>query len=161
MPDPAAIHFQFRPMRLRDALTASRWRYPGEYAIYDLDMTALVFSALCRAPLRLLGVYPLAVATPDDPFISVFSLIHRGDDVEIGVGMRPDLMGHGLGLELMLQGMDYARKRLRPATFSLDVATFNQRAITVYERAGFHPGPTKPFFAHGKRYESMKMTRPA
>ncbi len=161
MSDTSVIQFQFRPMRLRDALAASRWRYPEEYAIYDLSLVALVFYALMRAPLQALGVYPLAVAIPGDPFIGVFSLIKRGKDVEIGVGMRPDLMGQGLGLALMSQGMDYARKRLHPATFSLDVATFNRRAITVYERAGFQPGPIKPFFAHGKRYESMKMTRPA
>lgn len=160
MPE-AAVRFQFRPLRLRDALAASHWRYPAEYAIYDLDLAELVFSALFRAPLRALGVYELAVAIPGDPFISVFSLARRGGDVEIGIGMRPDLMGHGLGLELMRQGMDYARKRLRPATFSLDVATFNRRAIAVYERAGFQPGPIKPFTAHGKRFDSMRMTRPA
>lgn len=161
MPDTAAIRFTFRPMRLRDALAASRWRYPEEYAIYDLDLAELLFYALFRAPLRALGVYPLAVALPGDSFISVFSLIRRGGDVELGVGMRPDLMGHGLGLDLMLQGMDYARKRLHPATFSLEVATFNRRAIAVYERAGFQPGSIKPFTAHGKRYESLKMTRSA
>ena len=161
MPDTAVTRFLFRPMRVRDALAASRWRYPVEYALYDLSLTELLFFAIFRAPLRTLGVYPLSVATADDPFISVFSLIRRGDDVEIGVGMRPDLMGHGLGLELMLQGMDYARKLLHPATFSLDVATFNRRAIVVYERAGFQPGITKPFTAQGKRYENLKMTRPA
>ncbi len=158
---PDAIRFQFRPMRLSDALAASHWRYPGAYAIYDLDLAELVFYAIFRAPLRALGVYPLAVAIPGDPFISVFSLIRRGSDVELGVGMRPDLMGQGLGLEMMLQGMDYARQRLHPATFSLEVATFNRRAIAVYERAGFQPSSTKPFTAHGKRYESLKMTRPA
>ncbi len=161
MPDSTAIQFRFRPMRLRDALAASRWRYPAEYAIYDLDWAELVFTAIFRAPLRAFGVYPLAVGTPDDPFVGVFSFVQRGDDVELGVGMRPDLMGRGLGLELMLQAMDYARERLRPVTFSLNVATFNRRAITVYERAGFQPGPTRPTIVHGKRIESMRMTRPA
>lgn len=161
MPETAVVRFQFRPLRLRDALAASHWRYPPEYAIYDLGAPELVFSALFRAPLRLAGVYGLAVAAPADPFVSVFSLIYRGADVELGVGMRPDLMGHGLGLDLMSQGMDYARHLLHPETFSLDVATFNVRAITVYERAGFLHGPTRPFIAHGKRYTSMRMTRPA
>jgi [ribosomal protein S18]-alanine N-acetyltransferase len=161
MPETTTIRLQFRPMRLRDALKASHWRYPGEYAIYDLGLAPLLFYALLRAPLRAFGVYPLVVATPNDPLISVFSLISRGDDIELGVGMRPDLMGHGLGLALILQGMDFARQRLRPNTFSLSVATFNQRAITVYERAGFQPGPRRPFYANGKRYESLRMTRPA
>jgi ribosomal-protein-alanine N-acetyltransferase len=57
--------------------------------------------------------------------------------------------------------MNYARERIQPETFSLDVATFNRRAITVYERAGFQPGSTRPFTAQGKRYEYLRMTRPA
>jgi ribosomal-protein-alanine N-acetyltransferase len=161
MPDSPTPALLYRPMRTSDALAASRWRYPAEYAIYNLGLTPLLFSALFHSTLRVAGIHPLAVDAPNDRLISVFSLTQREGDVEIGVGMRPDLMGHGLGLPVMLQGMDYARQRLRVKTFSLDVATFNKRAITVYERAGFQPGPTHPFYAGGQRYESMRMTCPA
>lgn len=156
-----AITFRFRPMRLGDALAASHWRYPGEYAIYDLEIAPLVINALLRGVLRTAGAYPLIVDAPGDPRVSVFSLLARGTDVEIGVGLRPDRMGQGLGLPLMLQGLDYARRLLPIETFSLDVATFNARAITVYERAGFTRGGPTSFTAHGQRVEAIKMTRPA
>jgi ribosomal-protein-alanine N-acetyltransferase len=167
MPDRATtattlLALRFRPITIGDALAASRWRYPGEYSIYNLGLTPLLSSAIFRATLRLAGVYSLAVDTPTERLISVFSLIRRGSDVELGVGMRPDLMDHGLGVELMLQGMDYARRRLPSVeTFSLDVATFNKRAITVYSRAGFQPGQIHPFYFGRQRYESMRMNRPA
>lgn len=156
------LALRFRPMTIGDALAAHRWRYPGEYGIYDLGLTPLLFSAIFRSTLRLAGVYSLAVDTSSERLISVFSLIQRGTDVELGVGMRPDLMGRGLGLDVMLQGMDYARQRLHDVeTFSLDVATFNKRAITVYSRAGFQPGHLHPFYFGRQRYESMRMSRPA
>jgi [ribosomal protein S18]-alanine N-acetyltransferase len=158
---PDIARYQFRPMRLADARTAGSWRYPPDYAMYDLDPVVLVMTALLRAPLRWLGFYALSVGLPDDPMISVFSLIQRGQDVELGVGMRPDLMGHGLGLGMMLAGMDYARALLHPTTFSLTVATFNSRAITVYERADFQPGLITRIRMHGGAYDSMRMSRPA
>jgi ribosomal-protein-alanine N-acetyltransferase len=150
--------FQFRPLGLRDALAAHRWRYSGEYAMYNLALEPLLVAALLRGPLSdAAGVAYYAVAHDRDPLIGVYSMQHREGDVEIGVGLRPDLNG----LPYLLEGLERARARYAPRTFSLTVATFNQRAITVYARAGFVPGPLKPFTFQGKRYAEMRMSRPA
>jgi hypothetical protein len=53
------------------------------------------------------------------------------------LGMRPDLTGRGLGEEFVHAGLRFARETYSPPAFRLTVATFNQRAIRVYERAGF------------------------
>ncbi|HEU5344819.1 MAG TPA: GNAT family protein [Ktedonobacterales bacterium] len=159
-PTRRSASFRFRPLGLRDALAASRWRYPGDYAMYDLALVPLLVATLLRGPLAALAdVAYYAVARDRDPLIGVFSLTHRGDDVEIGVGLRPDLNGHGLGLPYLLEGLDLARERYHPQTFSLHVATFNQRAINVYTRAGFLPGPLRPFTFRGQRYAEMRMNR--
>jgi ribosomal-protein-alanine N-acetyltransferase len=158
----AEPRFRFRPLRLRDALAARAWRYPGDYAMYDLTLTPLLLAALLRWPLRALtGVSYYAVASGDDRLVGIFSLTRRGNDVEIGVGLRPDLAGRGLGLPLLRAGLALAHRRYHPQTFSLHVATFNRRAITVYERAGFLPGPTQQISFQGKRYDEMRMSRPA
>jgi ribosomal-protein-alanine N-acetyltransferase len=162
MGEPGTLRFSFRPLGLRDALAASRWRYPGEYAMYNLDLASLLVATLLRGVFgALAGVSYYAVATDDDPLVGVFSLTHRGDDVEIGVGLRPDLNGRGLGLPYLLDGLALARKRYHPHTFSLHVATFNRRAIAVYERAGFLSGATTPFTFKGKQYEELGMSRSA
>lgn len=162
MAEPGKPQFRFRPLRLRDALDASAWRYPDEYAMYNLALAPLLVATTLRGPLAALaGVAYYAVAADTDSLVGVLSLMRRGGDVEIGVGLRPDLNGRGLGLTYLYEGLAVARQRYHPQTFSLHVALFNRRAITVYERAGFRPGPVRPFTYQGKRYDEMRMSRPA
>lgn len=62
---------------------------------------------------------------------------YDGDALDIGLGLRPDLVGQGLGLGVVKAILRFARERFSPAAFRLTVATSNRRAIRVYERAGF------------------------
>jgi len=60
------------------------------------------------------------------------------DDVLMyGLGLRPELTGRGHGLEFVRAGLEFGRDRFRPDRIVLAVAAFNERAIEVYERAGF------------------------
>ena len=61
----------------------------------------------------------------------------RDTTVEIGLGLRPDLTGRGLGGEFLRRGIDFARSHVGAERILLNVAAFNERAITIYERAGF------------------------
>jgi RimJ/RimL family protein N-acetyltransferase len=54
-----------------------------------------------------------------------------------GLGMRPDLTGRGHGLGFVRAGREFGRERFQPKRIVLAVAAFNERAIRVYERAGF------------------------
>ena len=56
--------------------------------------------------------------------------------VEIGLGLRPDLTGRGLGAAFTAAAIQLAHDR-GAERVTLAVAAFNLRAITVYERAGF------------------------
>lgn len=58
-------------------------------------------------------------------------------DLDYGLGLRPDLTGRGLGIEFFLAGLEFAREQYEPRRVFLHVAEFNERAIRVYERAGF------------------------
>ena len=57
--------------------------------------------------------------------------------LDVGLGMRPDLTGRGLGEEFVHAGLRFAWETYSPPALRLTVATFNQRAIHVCERAGF------------------------
>jgi RimJ/RimL family protein N-acetyltransferase len=78
-----------------------------------------------------------AARDEDGKLIGFFYFETKGDALEIGLGLRPDLTGHGFGLEFTRAGLAFGRERFRPRRIVLNVAEFNERAIKVYERAGF------------------------
>jgi RimJ/RimL family protein N-acetyltransferase len=103
------------------------WRYPPPYDFYDGDVEPVL------NPERFYAAH-------DESGALVGFLYFEDKDggaVEIGLGLRPELVGKGLGLEFFRAGVDFARVTFQPARVILNVAAFNQRAITVYERAGF------------------------
>jgi RimJ/RimL family protein N-acetyltransferase len=110
------------------------WRYEPPYDFYDLASDPRD-AAEMRDPARreqyraLLG---------EDGRLDAFWYFDWPDDaVVIGIGLRPDLTGQGLGEAFMRAQLDYVRERWAPAAFRLFVAVWNERAIRLYERLGF------------------------
>lgn len=125
----------------QEARAISAWRYPGEYALYNLSpeepLDELLdgscygahsaqgtlagfyqFGRSARIPTKEQGAYP------EGP-------------LDIGLGLRPDLCGKGLGESFLLAGIDFAREQLGAEEFRLSVAAWNRRARKVYARCGF------------------------
>jgi RimJ/RimL family protein N-acetyltransferase len=69
--------------------------------------------------------------------VGFFNFVPEGDEVRIGLGMRPDLTGRGLAQPFIEAGLDYARREWRPRHFRLWVARWNERALRAYRSAGF------------------------
>ena len=96
-----------------------------------------------------------------DELVGFFGFKLTGDSVEVGLGLRPDLTGCGLGREFLEQGLDFARTAFGARRFSLSVATFNERAIKVYEQAGFERVRTFDHETNGGVHPFLEMARPA
>jgi ribosomal-protein-alanine N-acetyltransferase len=156
---PTTIH----PMRLRDTLVLASWRYDGIYAGYDFKFCDITGILLTQMIFRLLGKHLYYSAyNQQGELIGMFSFYPRGEnDLEVGLGMRPDQTGKGAGLGFVEAGLAYAKARYQAAYFQLNVATFNQRAYLVYLRAGFTPTGTCSRRVRGKDEDYIKMTRPA
>jgi ribosomal-protein-alanine N-acetyltransferase len=154
--------YSFVPLRWRDALAVGRWRYPGPYAHYNIGLLEMLSLVPIEQLLRLVGrgVY-YSVLDDQRRLAGLFTFECKRDVVTIGLGMRPDLTGKGLGLAFVEAGLAFARKRFHPARFRLDVAAFNQRAYTIYERAGFHSVRSFERTEHGRRSAYIEMSRPA
>src|SRR5271169_415462 len=56
---------------------------------------------------------------------------------EVGLGLAPERTGRGLGTSFVRQGIDLTASIIGCRAVALQVAEFNRRAITVYERVGF------------------------
>jgi len=102
------------------------WRYEPPYDFYDGDQEEAL------NPERFFSVRDDAGA-----IIGFYYFEPNGDILDYGLGLRPDLVGRGLGLGFFRGGLEFGRERYVPSLIRLHVAAFNERAITVYERAGF------------------------
>ena len=102
------------------------WRYERPYDFYDGDVDPVL------NPERF-----YEVLDEDGSLVGNYYFEEKDDALEVGLGLRPDLTGRGLGLEFLLAGIEFGRRRFGLPRVILNVAAFNERAIKVYERAGF------------------------
>jgi len=115
-------------MQSEDFDALATWRYEAPYDFYNDEGS----DEARRNPERY-----LAVRDDDGELIGFYYYEEKPDALEYGLGLRPDLTGRGFGLEFFRAGLAFGRERYRPPFVRLFVAAFNERAIKVYERAGF------------------------
>jgi ribosomal-protein-alanine N-acetyltransferase len=141
-----------------EAEAVADWAYEPPYDFYDFRKDPEDLAELFDADVRA-GDYPSVYR--DGELVGFFSFKVHGDVVEIGLGLRPDLTGAGLGGAFVEAGIDHVRKTLEPRELMLDVATFNDRARVVYERAGFVASHVWMHESGQGPVEFLRMTRPA
>lgn len=135
--------YAFRPIAASDAEEISRWRYPEPFSIYNGNPASIPGLLDPRYNYH-------AVTGPGGVLVGYFCFgadatvpagrglgLYGGDALDVGLGMRPDLTGRGLGQSFVRAGLGFAREAFSPPAFRLTVAAFNRRAIKVYEAVGF------------------------
>jgi len=131
----------FRPFTQQDALTVASWRYPGPYAVYDLDpRNCDVLAALLQPD------YRYHTILREDEVIGFLCLGKDGrvpgwhyDDsaLDLGMGLRPDLTGHGQGSICLAAVISFILRQHTAATLRTTVAGWNQRALRLCLNTGF------------------------
>ena len=144
-------------MAQEDAEAVAGWRYPEPFSFYDWTADQDDLAELLDADLR--GEAYFAVEDDEGQLVGYFSFKPEGRTLVVGLGLRPDLTGRGLGGGFFAAGLDYGRERFAPERFSLAVATFNERAIRVYERAGFERARVYMHETNGGEWEFVEMCR--
>ena len=136
---PINIH----PLRDRDILDLRTWSYPPPYDMYSMEYIpideALEFF---KDPEN--GYFGLS-----DGLDSLIGFCNYGydaqvqggdyseDAVDIGIGIRPELTGHGSGSRYAAFVFGEARRRFPGKPLRVTIAAFNQRAQRVCEVHGF------------------------
>ena len=144
------MNVTFRAITPDLARALAAWRYPAPYDTYNIgdEVAALAEMLDSRSPWFV--AYD-ADSADNEPlgyccFGTAAEVGWEGDPrlwtmddgtLSVGLGLRPDLTGHHLGLPFFEAVLAFATQRFSPAAFRLFVLPFNQRAIRVYERAGF------------------------
>ncbi|HTO26632.1 MAG TPA: GNAT family protein [Gaiellaceae bacterium] len=142
-----------------DAAAIAAWTYEPPYSFYDWTADADDLALLLDAETREGRFF--SVDDENGDLVGFFEFRVEGPDVVVGLGLRPNLTGGGLGQRFVGAGLDFACERFAPAgCFRLSVATFNERAIRVYERCGFQPARTYDHATNGGVHRFMEMRRP-
>lgn len=140
------------------ARAIAEWQYPAEYAFYDwandpADLAELLDAASWPDQYH-------AAVIEEGTLAGFLQTIPEADAVEIGLGLRPDLTGLGHGRDFLDACLHFAAEQFTVQRFTLAVAAFNRRAITVYERAGFRVAGTFTQHTNGVEYPFVRMERP-
>lgn len=133
---------------------ADRWKYDGEYAFYDMTADPEDYEEIVTPEKQ--GNRYFSVFDGDD-LTGFFCVEQDGADVEIGLGLRPGLTGQGRGKAFLEEILRFVRENYSFEKIKLDVVSFNQRAIKVYERAGFLKTGTAKVSTNGGVYDFVLM----
>jgi ribosomal-protein-alanine N-acetyltransferase len=155
----AAINFEFRKINDEKAQEIVRWSVAPPYDFYDWVSDPDDLAELLDPRRR--GDDYFSAFDEKGALVGFFQFEREGRVVEVGLGLRPDLTGKGLGRGFLLAGLDFARRSFSLDIFRLSVATFNERAIKVYEGVGFVPRRTYTHESNGGVYEFLEMERRA
>lgn len=150
--------FHFHPLQHKNALIiANDWKYEGPYAFYDMTSDVDDYNELVDESLRNGCAY--FEATVDDELVGFFCLSMEDGEIEIGLGLKPDCCGKGIGREFVNSIIDYINEHYVYNVLSMSVASFNQRAIKVYKSCGFREQMTYMQDTNGGKYEFMKLAK--
>lgn len=145
------MNLTFRPLTAVDLPHLLTWQYEPPYDIYSLGNGRVDTAALAEASEYFLDpVYCfysiINVTTGELAAVVSYGLdgqVSGGDyseeAVDIGMAVRPDLTGRGLGSEFAGVSILFARQTFRPARLRVTIADFNLRARRVWEKHRFQP----------------------
>ena len=130
----------FHPIQQADALQILRWIYPAPYDFYNMssDSTESFFNP--ESP-------HFSVTDDRDELIGFLSIgvesrVPGGDysqpAVDIGIGLRPDQTGRGLGRTVIQQFIEEVIVPGEyPPLLRATIAAFNQRSLKTFLSLGF------------------------
>ena len=120
--------------REREAVSA--WTYEGAYAIYNLPPYAEQKAR--RMALGNPETMRYYHAYYDGALLIGFTKLTEGErEVSVGVGVEPGLCGRGYGRRILLRAAALSQALYPGKPLSLEVRTWNRRAVRCYEKAGF------------------------
>ncbi len=134
------MKLQFASMDRASADAVVAWRYEEPYSVYDgqpEDIEALLnpehrYYTITNEDDELIGFCCFG----GDARVSGGTYADA-DALDVGAGMRPDLTGRGFGADFVGAVLAFGLEAFSPSALRVTVATFNERAIHVYEQAGF------------------------
>lgn len=133
-----------RRFSLAEAREVTAWTYPPPFDVYNVGPNAVPLFLDRGANDD--GYYPALDLVGDIAGFCVFGAEARvagqepaAGTLDIGLGLRPDLTGHGFGAGLLEQACGLGEQLCAARVLRAAVAAFNARSLALCRRAGFEP----------------------
>lgn len=124
---------EVRPLARADAEAIAGWRYAGADAVYDIDVLVTAEEGYWAVDLEgeLIGYccFGLEARVP--------RVDEQEGTLDVGYGLRPDLMGRGLGRAFVRAILDFGIDRFEPERLRLLILDWNERSRKVAGSLGF------------------------
>lgn len=150
------VTFHVVPMEPAHAADICEWNYRPPYNIYGwMSWEQMQALGVEFGDPQLRSEQYVSVVNEQGILCGFAQLFPMEGVVRLGVGMRPDLCGQGMGHLFMEAIVKAARARYPEREIDLEVLTWNQRAIRAYQKCGFTisdtyerrtPTGNKPFY---------------
>ena len=150
------MRFRTVPMDREKAVAISQWTFGSFYSFYDLrnwpeDLEEWLDPANWGDT--------LAVLDDDGELVGEYSFTPDQDKVEIGLTLRPDLNGRGLGADFVAGAVQEAVSRYGHRTLVIRVWELNVRARKAYEKAGFVTCGKERVVLEGMPFTFLRLSR--
>ena len=125
--------FEIRSLKVADARAIAAWRYPDEYSTYDVGevvTSSRGFWAVTNED-ELVGYCCFGAEA------RVPGADEEEGTLDVGYGMRPDLVGHGHGREFVAAILEFASSEFGAQRLRLLILDWNQRSRKVAQALGF------------------------
>lgn len=136
------MQFNLYPMTIEDARQVVQWKYAPPYDVYTIisdDMEGEAqyyvepangyYSLVQGGMLIGFACYGAEGQVPDGDY--------SADMLDVGIGIRPDLTGQGMGNHYAEAVFNFARVELKAIALRTTIAEFNKRSQRVVEKVGF------------------------
>jgi ribosomal-protein-alanine N-acetyltransferase len=150
------VTFHVVPMTTDHAADICQWNYEPPYNIYGwMPWEQMETLGIEFGDPQLRSEQYVSVVNDQGDLCGFGQLFPMEGVVRLGIGMRPELCGHGWGQPFVDVIAQAALDRYPGREVDLEVLTWNQRAIRTYQKSGFTitdtyermtPTGSKPFY---------------
>ncbi|UQZ34280.1 GNAT family N-acetyltransferase [Paenibacillus sp. PK3_47] len=150
------VTFHVVPMEVHHAREICEWNYKPPYNIYEwMPWDQMEALGIEFGDPGLRSEQYVSVVNDQKVLCGFAQLFPMEGVVRLGIGMRPDLCGQGMGHLFVKAVVQAAEARYPEREIDLEVLTWNQRAIKTYRKCGFTitdtyerltPTGNKPFY---------------
>lgn len=142
------MKLKFRPIQKADGEAILTWRYDPPYDIYNIGYEGFSNEEELNYFLDPQFAFHAIDDMESGELVGFCSFgldgqVPGGDyeepALDIGLGVRPDLTGKGLGSGIVTAVISFAQQTYAPARIRVTIADFNTRAKRVWKKNGLRP----------------------